>query len=81
MNIFSVLSMGKSRLHETSMSAMLAYLLNPNQDHGLGHKFLSSFFELVNKKEIYNSRKMRIYKRIKSNGDWESINDFRCRKS
>jgi hypothetical protein len=55
MNIFSVLSMGKSRLHETSMSAMLAYLLNPNQDHGLGHKFLSSFFELVNKKEIYNS--------------------------
>lgn len=60
MNIFSVLSMGKSRLHETSMSAMLAYLLNPNQDHGLGHKFLSSFFELVNKKEIYNSYIERI---------------------
>lgn len=45
--------MGKSRLHETSMSAMLAYLLNPNQDHGLGNKFLKSFFELSNKASLY----------------------------
>lgn len=55
MNIFSVLSMGKSRLHETSMSAMLAYLLNPNQDHGLGNKFLKSFLELSNQNDIYSS--------------------------
>ena len=54
MNIFSVLSMGKSRLHETSMSAMLAYLLNPNQDHGLGNKFLKSFLELANENNIYS---------------------------
>ena len=54
MNIFSVLSMGKSRLHETSMSAMLAYLLNPNQDHGVGNKFLKSFLELANKNNIYS---------------------------
>lgn len=54
MNIFSVLSMGKSRLHETSMSAMLAYLINPNQDHGLGYKFLKSFLELANEKKIYD---------------------------
>ena len=54
MNIFSVLSMGKSRLHETSMSAMLAYLLNPNQDHGVGNKFLKSFLELSNEKNIYS---------------------------
>ncbi len=53
MNIFSVLSMGKSRLHETSMSAMLAYLLNPNQDHGLGNKFLKSFLELAGENGIY----------------------------
>lgn len=53
MNIFSVLSMGKARLHETSMSAMLAYLLNPNQDHGLGNKFLKGFFELSNKASLY----------------------------
>ena len=55
MNIFNVLSMGKSRLHETSMSAMLAYLLNPNQDHGLGNKFLKSFLELANKEDIYRT--------------------------
>ena len=55
MNIFSVLSMGKSRLHETSMSAMLAYLLNPNQDHGLGNKFLKSFLELANEHNIYST--------------------------
>ena len=54
MNIFSVLSMGKSRLHETSMSAMLAYLLNPNQDHGVGNKFLKSFLELSNENNIYS---------------------------
>lgn len=54
MNIFSVLSMGKSRLHETSMSAMLAYLINPNQDHGLGYKFLKSFLELANERKIYD---------------------------
>ena len=54
MNIFSVLSMGKSRLHETSMSAMLAYLLNPNQDHGVVNKFLKSFLELSNENNIYS---------------------------
>lgn len=48
MNIFSVLSMGKSRLNETSMSAMLGYLLSPYQDHGLGSKFLVSFLEIAN---------------------------------
>lgn len=52
MNIFNVLSMGKSRLHETSMSAMLAYLLSPNQDHGLGRKFIDSFLLLANEKNL-----------------------------
>ena len=54
MNIFGVLSMGKWRLHETSMSAMLSYLINPNQDHGLGWRFLKSFLELANEKGIYS---------------------------
>lgn len=48
MNIFNVLSTGKSSLREPSMSAMLAYLLNPYQDHGLGKKFIYSFLELAN---------------------------------
>lgn len=54
MNIFSVLSMGKSRLHETGMSAMFAYLLNPNEDHGLGKVFLDSFLKESNNNGLYN---------------------------
>ena len=46
--------MGKSNIHEPSMSAMLAYLLNPNQDHGLGRKVINSFLELANNNEIYS---------------------------
>ena len=55
MNIFSVLSTGKSNLHEPSMSAMLAYLLNPNQDHGLNRKFIDVFLKLANTNKIYES--------------------------
>ncbi|MBV1864874.1 MAG: PD-(D/E)XK nuclease family protein [Rhodobacteraceae bacterium] len=47
MNIFSVLSTGKSNLHEPSMSSMLAFLLSPTQDHGLGRKFIDGFLELA----------------------------------
>ncbi len=45
MNIFQVLSQGKSRLHEPSMSAMLGYLLDSNKDHGLGDAFIRKFIE------------------------------------
>lgn len=45
MNIFEVLSQGKSRLHEPSMSAMLAYLLDSNMDHGLGEAFIRIFLD------------------------------------
>ncbi len=55
MNLFNVLSMGKSRLHETSMSAMLGYLLDPTQDHGLGSKFLKKFLEISNHQSQYST--------------------------
>ena len=48
MNIFDVLSQGKSRLHEPSISAMLGYLLNSGKDHGLGDSFLRAFCDLLN---------------------------------
>ncbi|MEK7484991.1 MAG: PD-(D/E)XK nuclease family protein [Planctomycetota bacterium] len=57
MNIFQVLSQGKSRLHEPSMSAMLGYLLDSNKDHGLGDTFIRKFLEYLDKKifaEILN---------------------------
>ena len=47
MNIFQTLSQGKSRLHEPSISAMLGYLLDSNQDHGLGDTFTRKFLECL----------------------------------
>jgi hypothetical protein len=49
MNIFSVLSQGKGRLNEENMSAILGYLLSPNQSHGFGDLFLRSFLENLQK--------------------------------
>lgn len=47
MNIFNVLSEGKSRLHESSISAMLGYLLDTTKDHGLGDRFFREFLKLL----------------------------------
>lgn len=49
MNVFEVLSQGKSRLHEPSVSAMLGYLLNPNENHGIGDLFLRNFLAMLDK--------------------------------
>lgn len=46
MNIFQVLSQGKARLHEPSISAFLGYLLDSNKDHGLGDTFIRAFIKL-----------------------------------
>lgn len=54
MNIFQVLSQGKSRLHEPSMSAMLGYLLDSNKDHGLGDAFVREFLRLLDP-ELFQS--------------------------
>ena len=45
--------MGKSNLHEPSISAMFAFLLNPNQDHGLGKKVINIFLNQSNN-TLYN---------------------------
>lgn len=47
MNIFQVLSQGKGRLNEENMSAMLAFLLNPQQSHGIKDLFLKRFINLI----------------------------------
>lgn len=50
MNIFQVLSQGKARLHEPSMSATLGYFLDSNKDHGLGDAFVRIFLEKIHNK-------------------------------
>lgn len=52
MNIFQVLSQGKSRLHEPSMSAMLGYLLDSNKDHGLGDTFVREFLTCIDNEKF-----------------------------
>jgi len=47
LNIFKALNRGNGRISETNMSAMLAYLLDPRQPHGLGHTFLEHFLRHV----------------------------------
>lgn len=54
MNIFTALSQGKGSLNENNMSAMLSYLLNPHQDHGLKDTFLKKFLKLLD--EITNQK-------------------------
>ncbi|VEH68588.1 Uncharacterised protein [Rodentibacter pneumotropicus] len=44
---FKVLNNGDSRLYEPSMSAMLGYLLDSNEDHGLGSIFVKRFLKEV----------------------------------
>ena len=45
MNIFRILAQGDGAIQEPNISAFLGYLLNPNEDHGLGSRFLESFLE------------------------------------
>lgn len=52
MNIFQVLSQGKSRLHEPSMSAMLGYLLDSNKDHGLGDAVIRKLLLTIDEKRF-----------------------------
>lgn len=46
MNIFRILAQGDGTINEPNVSAFLGYLLNPNEDHGLGSRFLEVFLEL-----------------------------------
>lgn len=60
MNIFKVLSRGHGRVSETNVSAFIGFLLNPNEQHGLGKEFLSRFLEVIKSKieednEVFSS--------------------------
>lgn len=56
MNIFTVLSSGKSSLHEPAMSAMLGHLLDPHQEHGLGATFLGRFLDRIGLQQFSGKR-------------------------
>lgn len=45
MNIFRILAQGDGTINEPNVSAFLGYLLNPNEDHGLGSRFVELFLQ------------------------------------
>ena len=47
MNIFRVLEQGGSSVREVNMSALLAYFLEPREDHGLRDVFLREFLDIL----------------------------------
>ncbi len=48
MNIFETLNHGKGCINEENISSFLAYLLDPNEDHGLETVFLEKFLNKLN---------------------------------
>lgn len=48
MNIFEALSRGKGCINEENTSSLLAYFLDPKENHGLGTSFLESFLDCLN---------------------------------
>jgi hypothetical protein len=55
MNIFKVLSSNDGSINEPNVSSFLAYLLDPNENHGLGSRFVESFLSpiILNNVEQY----------------------------
>ena len=47
MNIFEALSQGKGAINEENTSSFLAYLLNPEETHGLRREFLRRFLDPI----------------------------------
>ena len=47
MNIFEALSYGKGAINEENTSSFLAYLLNPEESHGLRREFLRRFLDTI----------------------------------
>ncbi len=50
MNIFRILASGKQKFREEYVSAVLAYLLAPKMDHGLGTAFLDTLLRQISEK-------------------------------
>jgi hypothetical protein len=70
MNIFKVLaSTPRSKFSENQTSAILAWLLNPYMDHGLGFEFLKIFLNGIGKEDIASTLQTRISGKKDNSGD------------
>jgi len=66
MNIFKILSSYDGSINEPNISAMLAYLLNPYKDHGIGYTFLNEIIKHVLKDNTKGSMKETLENYLKN---------------
>ena len=60
MNIFEILSQGKGAINEENVSAFLAYLLNPNETHGVKDIFFRKFIGLLDDSEFSKDDTLKV---------------------
>jgi len=73
MNIFKAMASGKDKIRENQMTAILAWLLHPQMEHGLGYEFLNRFIQSVTEKgdRIY-TKADKLKQRLRG----ENVNKF-----
>ena len=69
MNIFKILSSADGTINEPNISAFLAYLLNPKQDHSLGCEFLLEVLANTESFNLIEDEKKTFRSKIE-NGDY-----------
>ncbi len=80
MNLFKVIASGRKKFQEETASALLAWLLNPYMEHGLGFEFLSRL--LTGLQESGGNKDLltvinRLTPKLRSEADEDSLN-FWC---
>jgi len=73
MNIFKVIATSGSTFRERFTSSILAWLLNPTMEHGLGFAFMESFINSIDK-EKFSKLSAQLCPYLESNDSIESVN-------
>ena len=76
MNIFKVIASSGTTFREKFTSSILAWLLNPTMEHGLGFSFMKSFVESINK-EKFLKLTSQLHPSLEHNDSIENI-DWMC---
>jgi len=73
MNLFKVLASGKNRFKEEQASVIIAWLLNPYMDHGLGFTFLTKFLH-KSVPDIFQKLEDKLQPTLRSSRDHDYLN-------
>ncbi|MCL1830973.1 MAG: PD-(D/E)XK nuclease family protein [Oscillospiraceae bacterium] len=73
MNIFKVLASGKKPMYEEQMSSILAWLLHPQMEHGLGYELLSRFVASIS---CDSDRSAKISDNLHNRLRGDAVSDF-----